>query len=49
MPIAPRTKGKAEKIAWSILGKPTVLAIKPTEHEKNVMRALMREQTQYVR
>lgn len=49
MPIAPRIKGKAEKIAWNILGKPTIFTMKPTQHEKQVEKALMREQTQYVR
>jgi hypothetical protein len=41
MAQAPRLKGKPQKIAWAILGKPNNLAVKKTAREKEIDHRLL--------
>lgn len=49
MPVAPRPKGKARKIAWNILGKPVNLQVKRTKEEKRIRRLLINQEVAYAR
>lgn len=50
MPAMPRPQGKAEKIAWAIIGRPVALQ-KPKRSQKkgNVEKQLVFEETTRVR
>ncbi len=49
MPAMPRPKGKARKIAWSILGKPVNLEIKRTPKAKRLRRRFIVQETALAR
>jgi len=49
MPSMIRPKGKARKIAYSILGVPANIAYKPTESQKKVNETLVFDETIRVR
>ena len=49
MPVTPRIKNKATKIAYKILGKPANIAHKRTKIEKEIDRRLIVEETYRVR
>lgn len=44
-----RPKGKAEKIAWEILGEPTNISAKKTPKQRIIDARLLREETVRVR
>lgn len=45
MPSAPRPKGKAKKIAWSVLGVPPNIAYKPKGRDREREYRLMKLDT----
>lgn len=45
----PRIKGKAEKIAFAILGKPANLAAKKTERQREIDKILSYQNTTLIR
>jgi len=49
MPIMPRLKNKATKIAYKILGVPGNIRHKPTETERFINKRLWQEETMRVR
>lgn len=49
MPAMPRSKGKATKIAWKILGKPLNMDKKANKSNKKMDERLLYEKTSYQR
>lgn len=49
MPVMPRQKGKAKKIAYSIMGVPANMVYKRDKREKFIARRLLFEETARVR
>jgi hypothetical protein len=49
MPVMPRSRGKATKIAWEILGKPASYNVKRTQRESEMNKRLIFEATTRVR
>lgn len=49
MPAAPRIKGKAAQIAFSVLGVPANLKQKKSAHQKEIDRQLQAQNTHYVK
>lgn len=49
MPVAPRQKSKATKIAWKILGVPQNIAHKRTKEEQRINKRLLFEESMRVR
>jgi len=49
VPVMPRLKGKATKIAWSIIGKPTAMNVKKKRHQQDINKRLIFEETIRVR
>ncbi len=49
MPAMPRSKGKATKIAWAILGKPLALDVKKNSRQSKINKRLIFEETIRVR
>lgn len=46
MPAMPRPKGKARKIAYNILGKPSAMHDKKTERDREIDAVVYRDQVQ---
>ena len=49
MPMMPRMRGKATKIAWSILGKPNAYKVKKNRRQSEINNKLVFEETVRVR
>ena len=49
MPAMTRPSGKAQKIAWSILGKPANLEVKLTPKKKRLRRRFIIQETSFAR
>jgi len=49
MPVMPRPRGKATRIAWSILGKPTAMKVKKNRKQSEINKKLIFEETVRVR
>jgi hypothetical protein len=47
--MMPRTRGKATKIAWAILGKPSAYNVKKNRQQTEVNKKLIAEETVRVR
>lgn len=49
MPVMPRMRGKATKVAWAILGKPLSYNVKRNRQQSEVNKKLIAEETVRVR
>ena len=49
MPVMPRVKNKATKIAWSIIGKPLSTNVKKSPTQSKINKQLVFEETTRVR
>jgi hypothetical protein len=49
MPVAPRAKGKAQKIAFKILGKPANLSFKRSPQQEYVNELLISQESSRVK
>lgn len=49
MPMMPRQRGKATRIAWSILGEPPAMKVKKNRKQSEINKKLIFEETVRVR
>jgi hypothetical protein len=49
MPMMPRVRGKATRIAWAILGEPNAMKVKKNRKQSDINKRLIFEETVRVR